>query len=54
MICFRACTFFVSLLLVPELANQARAELTEERGADFNYTPLLGDRAPAPDYRLKQ
>jgi len=23
-------------------------------GADFNYAPLLGDRAPALDYRLKQ
>ena len=38
----------------PELATQARAELIKQRGADFNYTPLLGDRAPALDYRLKQ
>ena len=37
----------------PELAKQARAELIEQRGDDFNYAPLLGDRAPALDYRLK-
>lgn len=37
----------------PELAKQAQAELIEERGADFIYAPLLGDRAPALDYRLK-
>jgi len=38
----------------PELADQAQAELMEKRGADFNYAPLLRDRAPALDYRLKQ
>jgi len=38
----------------PQLAEQARAELNQQRGADFNYAPLLGDRAPALDYRLKQ
>lgn len=38
----------------PELAGQARAELIRQRGEDFNYDPLLGDRAPALDYRLKQ
>ena len=38
----------------PQLAKQARAELNKQRGADFNYAPLLGDRAPALDYRLKQ
>jgi aminobenzoyl-glutamate utilization protein B len=38
----------------PELAKQARAGLNKQRGADFKYTPLLGDRAPALDYRLKQ
>ena len=26
-------------------------EFEERRGADFKYTPLLGDRAPALDYR---
>jgi aminobenzoyl-glutamate utilization protein B len=38
----------------PELADQARTELMENRGSDFNYAPLLGERAPALDYRLKQ
>lgn len=38
----------------PELAEQAHEELMEQRTADFIYTPLLGDRAPALDYRLKQ
>lgn len=38
----------------PELVKQARADLIRQRGDDFNYTPLLGDRAPALDYRLKQ
>lgn len=37
-----------------ELLEQARNELYEQRGEDFRYTPLLGDRAPALDYRLKQ
>ena len=37
----------------PELAVQAREELMVQRGVDFNYVPLLGDRAPALDYRLK-
>lgn len=38
----------------PALAEQAHAELIEQRGAGFKYTPLLGDRKPALDYRLKQ
>ncbi len=38
----------------PELAEQARAELIRQRGENFKYAPLLGDRAPALDYRLKQ
>ncbi len=37
----------------PGLAVEARAEFLEQRGADFKYAPLLGDRAPALDYRLK-
>ena len=37
----------------PGLAEQARAELIEQRGDGFNYVPLLGERAPALDYRLK-
>ncbi|MGA9573586.1 MAG: amidohydrolase [Lysobacterales bacterium] len=38
----------------PELVAKARAELLEQRGEDFKYAPLLGDRAPALDYRLEQ
>jgi len=38
----------------PALAEQAHAEFIEQRGKDFIYNPLLGDRAPALDYRLKQ
>jgi aminobenzoyl-glutamate utilization protein B len=37
----------------PDLLLQAKAALIEERGTDFQYQPLLGDREPALDYRLK-
>src|SRR6056297_401483 len=33
------------------LVSTAQKEFVERRGADFKYTPLLGDRAPALDYR---
>lgn len=33
------------------LVSKAKAEFMERRGADFKYIPLLGDRAPALDYR---
>ncbi len=35
----------------PELIEKAHAEFIERRGPDFQYQPLLGDRAPALDYR---
>jgi len=35
----------------PELIARARAEFEERRGPDFYYKPMLGDRAPALDYR---
>ncbi len=35
----------------PDLIAAARAEFEERRGPDFQYKPLLGDRAPALDYR---
>ena len=38
----------------PALADEARTQFLDQRGTDFNYTPLLGDRTPALDYRLKQ
>jgi aminobenzoyl-glutamate utilization protein B len=37
----------------PELLQQARDEFTGQRRAGFQYIPLLGDRQPALDYRLK-
>ena len=33
------------------LIQEAREEFEERRGTDFQYAPLLGDRAPALDYR---
>ena len=35
----------------PELLQQARTELDEQRGNDFVYKALLGDREPPLDYR---
>ena len=34
-----------------ELINKAKIEFDERRGADFIYEPLVGNRAPALDYR---
>ena len=34
-----------------KLVAAAKAEFLEKRGTDFKYIPLLGDRAPALDYR---
>jgi len=34
-----------------DLVSKAKAEFIERRGVDFKYIPLLGDRAPALDYR---
>lgn len=41
------------LLQSPELIDQAKAEFEQERGPDFTYSSLIGDRKPALDYRLK-
>ncbi|MGB5271155.1 MAG: amidohydrolase [Eudoraea sp.] len=41
----------IDLLANQELINEAKAEFSERRGADFVYIPLLGDRPPALDYR---
>ena len=35
----------------PELVAAAKKEFLEKRGDDFIYTPLLGDRKPALNYR---
>ena len=39
------------LFLRPDILTRARAEFDERRGPDFRYRALLGDRAPALDYR---
>lgn len=41
----------VDLLKDPELVARAKSEFQERRGPDFQYIPLVGDRAPALDYR---
>ena len=35
----------------PDLVTKAKEEFQSRRGEDFVYVPLLGDRAPALDYR---
>ncbi|MCC7200774.1 MAG: amidohydrolase [Gammaproteobacteria bacterium] len=35
----------------PKQVAAARREFEQRRGADFKYVPILGDRAPALDYR---
>ncbi len=37
----------------PGLLDLARDELARQQGKDFHYEPLVGDRPPALDYRLK-
>ncbi|CAN7259334.1 amidohydrolase [Phenylobacterium sp. LjRoot164] len=39
------------LLSNPELIAQAKAELKQRQGADFNYKSMVGDRKPPLDYR---
>lgn len=34
-----------------DIIDKAKAEFLNSRGKDFKYTPLIGDRAPALDYR---
>ena len=41
----------IDLFKNPKAIQEARVEFEERRGADFKYIPLLGDRAPALDYR---
>ena len=41
----------VALYRDPRLVQEARREFESRRGADFQYRPLLGDRAPPLDYR---
>ncbi|MBC7369591.1 MAG: amidohydrolase [Undibacterium sp.] len=39
------------LFTQPEVVAQAKAEFLKRRGADFKYEPMVGNRAPALDYR---
>ncbi|NND80143.1 MAG: amidohydrolase [Maribacter sp.] len=41
----------INLFQDSELVQKAKEEFQERRGANFKYIPLLGDRAPALDYR---
>jgi aminobenzoyl-glutamate utilization protein B len=41
----------IDLFKNKELVSDAKKEFVERRGADFKYIPLLGNRAPALDYR---
>jgi len=41
----------MDLFTQPDVITKARAELTRRRGGDFKYAALLGDRAPALNYR---
>jgi len=41
----------IDLLTQPTLVREAKEEFEKDRGQDFKYIPLLGDRQPALDYR---
>ncbi|MDF4222460.1 amidohydrolase [Maribacter sp. M208] len=41
----------IDLFKDKKLVAASKTEFLEKRGADFKYIPLLGDRAPALDYR---
>ena len=41
----------IDLFSNQDIIEKAKAEFLEARGKDFKYAPLLGDRAPALDYR---
>lgn len=48
------CLTAVDLFSHPDVIAKAHQELLSKRGNDFHFTPLLGDRKPALDYRLKK
>ena len=41
----------ITLFKDPQAIREAREEFLERRGDDFTYSPMLGDREPALDYR---
>lgn len=44
----------IELIQNPKLLAEIKAEFEKRRGVDFKYEPLLGDRKPALDYRVKK
>ena len=44
----------IDLYSDPKLIREARSEFENKRGAGFQYVPLLGNRKPALDYRVKK
>lgn len=44
----------IELFSNPKLISEIKEEFEGRRGADFSYEPLLGDRKPALDYRVKK
>ena len=44
----------IDLFTNPELLQSVQQEFNERRGTDFKYEPLVGNRAPALDYRVKK
>ncbi|MDR3141988.1 MAG: amidohydrolase [Tannerellaceae bacterium] len=44
----------IDLYSNPQIIQEARQEFEKKRGADFQYVPLLGNRQPALDYRVKK
>ena len=41
----------MQLIDSPKLVQEARENFIKKRGKDFKYTPMLGDRKPALNYR---
>ena len=41
----------ITLFSDPAILDEAKKEFDKKRGPDFQYTPMLGDRKPALDYR---
>jgi aminobenzoyl-glutamate utilization protein B len=46
-------TTAAELFLNPEIIENANKEMLENRGKEFKYEPMLGDREPALDYRIQ-
>lgn len=44
----------IELYSDPKLITEIKDEFEKRRGVDFKYSPLLGDRKPALDYRVKK